>query len=212
MITLTQLICQQRGVEPTPGTLSGRCMICGRDTNIGQEWRDSGSFTTYHMVLGGDCLCPECYWVREQREFRSSMWAVGSDGFRLFKPLDARALLCEPPAPPFMLFFTKTWKKPGWIQLARRLNYSRDRYIVAMDYDLVEVRAELRDEYLSHIDRLLAAGVTKTEMETGRPRAKSLKAIGPDDARLMIERAGDPLWSLCVYVARKDNNGTNNDS
>jgi CRISPR type IV-associated protein Csf1 len=209
---LSEIICRQRNVDPPKGTLSGKCMICGRMTDRGHEFRDSGSFTTYHLILGGDCLCPECAWVREQREFRSSMWAVGSDGFRLFKLKEARDLLVHPPEPPFQMFFTKSWKKPGWIALANRLNLSRDRFTVALDYDLIEVRADLRNDYLSHIDRLLAAGATKTEIESGRLKAKTFAKVKPADARLLTERAGSPLWALCTYVARKEEDEPNDDS
>ena len=49
----------------------------------------------------------------------------------------------------------------------------------------------------------IAAGATKTELETGQFRPKTYVKVGdPDVIHELQSHAGEPLWSLCVYVSR----------
>lgn len=207
MQTLSQIICKARGISPEQGMLRGTCSLCGMQTEHGHEFKDTGSFTTYQYLLGGGIICPECFEMRRNRshDYRANMWAASPSGFVQFKNADAEYHLCNPPYPPFQMYFTRTWKKMGWINLQNRLNYSSERFVVGFDYDVIAVDATVRDEYLSFIHSLLSVGVGKGEISSGRLSAKTFEKIGFDQA--VIDRLNqlktDPLWDLCVYVARK---------
>lgn len=201
---LSRMVCDARGIDPPKGQLEGVCVYCGQHTSSGFEFQPSGQFTTYQMIVGGTVVCPYCQELKgEKYLYRASMWWVNGSEFRMFKNDEAEGVLRNPPSPPFQIFFTRTWKKPGWINLVNRVNLSKERFIVGLDYDLVDVDAAVRDEYLDLIHSLLDMGVSKTELAEGVLKSKSYAKVDFDLS--LIKRleslAGDPLWDLCVYVA-----------
>jgi hypothetical protein len=165
---LSEMICKARGITPEAGTIAGVCACCGRPTETGLVFEDTGTFTTYKYFPGGDCLCPECTHIRHDRTYARTMWICTESEYREFKFEEAEAVLKTPPAEPFVVYFTRTWKKPGYLNLVNRINHSQKTYIVGLDYDLITVDAAKRDRYLSFIHQMLDLGVTKGELESGR--------------------------------------------
>ncbi len=202
--TLSELICRVRGIALDPGTLTGRCCICGKETEQGHNFDDTGTFTTFQYILGGSCVCSYCWELKrdQSKDYRMTMWVVSPAGYRAFKFEEARGVLQNPPDPPFAVYFTRTWKKQGWTRLVTRINHSRERFIAGFDYEIVDVDASVRDQYLGEIDSLFAKALSKTEILSGIIRPKTFENLGMDPAviELLQRRQGDPLWELCAYV------------
>jgi hypothetical protein len=139
----------------------------------------------------------------KSQDYRMTMWAVNLiGGYRAFKFEEARNMLQKPPVPPFALYFTRTWKKQGWTRLVTRINYSRDRFIVGFDYDIIDIDAGIRDHYFTQIDEYFKRGLSKAELLTGEVKPKTFEKVGMDQSILnqLQQVKDDPLWDLCVFV------------
>jgi hypothetical protein len=200
MISLPLIICGARTIISELGSCSGICAFCGQHTDHGHLFTDTGTFTTFQYILGGDVVCPACWHIKKSRDYRCSMWWVNEKEFRQFKFEDARQILQNPPEPPFTIYFTRTWKKQGWINLIARISHSQDRFIVGFDYDIIEVDACKRDQYFAFIDDLFRQGLRKTEILIGIVRPKLCGVIGIETYERLQTLHGDPLWDLCVWV------------
>jgi len=200
------MICNARGISPLLGSILGTCVYCGLTTNAGHKFKPTGQFTTYQHIQGGTCVCPECNVMKTSQDYRRSMWAVNNSEYIAFKSNEAKHMLQNPPTPPFVMYFTKTWKKQGWPQLVTRINDSTKYFIVGFDYELVVVDAVKRDEYLEFAQSLMDVGLNKSELLTSNLKHKTYSKLNFDLD--IIERLqsmkGDPLWDLCVYATRKD--------
>lgn len=142
--------------------------------------------------------------MKNSQDYRRSMWAVNPDEFRPFKQVEAKSILQNPPEPPFVMYFTQTWKKQGWPGLVNRVNTDKNYFIVGYDYELVLVEAGKRDNYLDFAQSLIDRGLNKTELLTGELKAKSYDKIEFSEAERLKELSNNPLWDLCVYVTRKN--------
>lgn len=128
-----------------------------------------------------------------------------------------RSILTDPPASPFAIFLTRSWKKPGWQTMLRAnggVSTSRDLFPVGFDYEVIYVdRAKLLSD-LSYIDMLRSDPakpgkilLTKGELESGKIGAGSVARMidAGMDVRSIVsdlrKRANDPGWGLAVYVS-----------
>jgi hypothetical protein len=128
-----------------------------------------------------------------------------------------RSILVDPPEPPFAIFLTRSWKKPGWQTMLRAnggVATSRDLFLVGFDYEVIYVdRAKLHLD-LSYIDMLRADPakpgkilLTKGELESGKIGAGAVARM--IDARMDVaaivgdlrKRSNNPGWALAVYVS-----------
>lgn len=162
------------------------------------------------------------------KRFRSNMWAASKEGMVLLKLASSikeeqlipswwnqsiawdgirtpRDVLLSPPEPPFAIYITRTWKKSGWQSMMRLggVNQSRDCYWAGFDYENILVDRIKFMCLLQFIDDLRARGVSKPELESGQLRTKTLQKLDYDIIIMnrLKELAGDPVWSLAVYVA-----------
>lgn len=204
VITLSKMICQARKITPNLGNIPGTCVYCGLPTEHGHKFEPTGQFTTYQLILGGSCICPECNEMKNSQDYRRSMWAVTPYEFKPFKQVEAKSILQNPPEPPFVMYFTQTWKKQGWPGLVNRVNTDKEYFIVGYDYELVLVEAKKRDSYLEFAQSLIDKGLNKTELATGELKAKSYDKVDFSEVKRLKELSGDPLWDLVVYVTRKN--------
>lgn len=128
-----------------------------------------------------------------------------------------RSILTDPPEPPFAIYLTRTWKKPGWQAMLRAnggVATSRDVFPVGLDYDVIYVDHVRLILDLAYIDMLrtdpLKPGkvlATKGELEAGKLGASTVARMivaGLDVVAIvgdLRKRANDPGWELAVYVA-----------
>lgn len=163
----------------------------------------SDNFTAWDRLGGGEVVCPECYHVYTDPTYRKRAWVVTSTTFDEVKRENAKALLLNPPDPPFVIYLTQTWKVQGFVNLINRVQQSTTNYTIGLDYKLIEVNTSNLAEYCNIISEILEKKVTKTELQTGQFKAKSYEKLGYDME--LIEKikqlAGNPLWDLAIFVS-----------
>lgn len=164
MTTLSKLLCSARGITPDPGVLTGSCILCGLDTECGHKAELKDTFTAYDLIQGGSCICPECWHVYNEQMYRKRAWVVTPSEFTEIKKNMMKEILIYPPAPPFVIYLTQTWKKQGWLNLINRVQESRTNYVIGLDYELIEVNTEKLEEYCNLISEILEKKIMKTEL------------------------------------------------
>ena len=202
-IFLSELICRARQIPLEYGKLSGNCIFCGLHTDYGHPVKLKTNFTGYPYLQAGEVICPFCYELYNNEEYRKNMWLVTEERFRVFKRVEAKEILLSHSPVPFAIYLTKTWKKQGWITLMNRVNYNTKKFFVGFDYDVVLVEREKLTEYFDLISELLEKKISKTELATGQLKVRSLEKIDIDitlkDKITML--AGNKLWELCLFIS-----------
>jgi CRISPR type IV-associated protein Csf1 len=205
MFSLSDLICSARAIDPPKGNLPGICVFCGHSTEHGHKPSFSDSFCNAPLLSGGSVVCPACKHMSGGKTYRNSMWMVSEHEFRFFKREHARQILLTPPEPPFAIYLTRTYKKTGWQAMMRLgcVNESRERFLVGFDYDTILVDVERLKDHLTLVDELRAKDIHKPELESGHLSPRALQKLDLDITLMnrLKELAGDPLWTLAVYVA-----------
>lgn len=201
---LSNLICKAQGIVPCQGNESGTCVFCGRETEHGHSKKIiSGNFTSWDRLSCGTVVCPECNYVYSSPTYRKKAWVVTESTFAEVKRENAKELLLNPPEPPFVIYLTQTWKKQGFVNLMNRVQESKTNYTIGLDYELIEVNTSKLEEYCTLITDILEKKITKTELGTGKFKAKSYEKLGYD--MKLIEQiktlAGNPLWNLAIFVS-----------
>ena len=76
--------------EPTTGTIAGRCLLCGEHTDVGVNMKKvvSSNFMSWNRLSAGDCICPPCAWIFQDKVFRINSWVVSETGFRTLQRTD----------------------------------------------------------------------------------------------------------------------------
>lgn len=203
MKSLSELMIESRNISPPNGEENGTCIFCGSECENGHPAKLKANFTGYSYLQSGNLICPACFYLYNEQEYRKHMWVASSDGYRTFKRDEGKNILLHPPNIPFAIYFTRTWKKQGWIAIMEKVNYDRDRFYVGFDYDVILIdRIKVR-EYLNLIESLLSKKISKSELATGQLKPRSLEKIDMDvDLFHRIQTlAGENLWQLCVYVS-----------
>ena len=203
--SLSELIAQKRTSNIECGSMKGRCVFCGHYSDQGHQAKLKTKFTGYPYLQSGEIICPFCFELYNNEEYRKSMWVVTNEEFNFFKRADAKEILLSQLSVPFAIYLTKTWKKQGWITLMDKVNYNTENFFVGFDYDVIFVERKKMVEYLNLISELLEKKISKTELATGQLKVKSFEKIDMD---LELQRriamlAGDKLWELCLFVSNK---------
>jgi len=198
-ITLSELICNARDINPDVGDILGNCIFCGRYTYAGFPAKLKENFTAYEYLQSGEVLCPQCYHMYNENEYRKSMWYVTQDTFQKIKRDNVKSLLLSPPEPPFAIYLTKTYKKQGWISLMNRVNFNRNSFILGFDYDVITVTPKIH-EYNDAIEKLVEQKVTKQELLTGHFKPHRYDKIDHGIIRTVQKNIGNPLWEVCIWM------------
>jgi len=201
--TLTRLLALH--APPTEvGDIAGRCTICGEMVSNGLKPDFGANFTAGEYLQAGECLCPDCAAAYRNQDFRRKMWVVNPAAWREFKHAGARAVLLDPPEPPFAIYLTRTWKRQGWLLLVNRVNTSRESYVVAEDFRLVTVdRPRLRELSERADFYLREEGLSKTALISGRISVAQFRRLSePREMKAEVEElARDPLWEVAVWYS-----------
>jgi len=245
-MNLSELIANAQDVSLPLGNIQGTCMFCGKEA-MGFQPEISDSFTNANICSGGSVICPECNYMNRAeipgakqsagKLHRANMWYVTEKGIGVIRfpkkggqagPRDLsdifrlpertpRSILTDPPEPPFAIYLTRSWKKPGWQTMLRAnggVATSRDLFPVGFDYEVIYVdRARLHLD-LAYIDMLRTDPskpgkvlLTKRELSSGKIGAGSVARMidAGLDVRSIVgdlrKKANDPGWGLAVYVA-----------
>lgn len=186
--------------EEAIGHMKGTCIVCGRSTEQGNKIDYSPNFTLWNLLTAGDCICPPCYELTRNQQYRRSMWVVNKEGITFFKKKEMLSHLLNPPEPPFGMYLTKTWQKQGFFKLINKLNYSQENYTVALDMKLIHVKLSVAKEMSALAKTLRKKKFTKEELKTGEIHAHRYKDCDLSLLEQLKEYANQQLWRLIVYA------------
>lgn len=186
-----------------------RCWLCGGATqHRGQPVKRAvkETFTNVDMARfpPSKSVCPGCAFCLAQKPLRNYSILATED--RLTHPTrpEIRALLLDPPEPPFVLCIAVSGQKH--LHFRAQVAYDRDGFPVQMEETSVCVwRGTLR-EWLALIESLYAV-FSKEEIRTGRYGANRIRQFGLREFQKLEERLaphrGTRLFDLAVFVAQK---------
>jgi len=186
--------------EDMYGELEGSCIVCGRSTEQGHKIDYSANFTKWNLLQAGNCICPNCYELTRNQDYRRSMWVATKEKITRFKKENMLEYILNPPDPPFGIYLTKTWQKQGFFKLINKVNYSKKSYFTALDMQIIRVDLSLAKEMADIGQKLREKRVTKEELETGELYAHRYKEIDLSLVEKVKEYAKQKLWSLIVYA------------
>jgi len=186
--------------EAMLGNIGGTCIVCGRDTMQGNEIDYSANFTKWNLLQAGDCICPNCYELTRNQDYRRSMWIATREGITFFKKKDMLKHILHPPEPPFGMYLTRTWQKQGFFKLINKVNYSKKNYFTALDMDVIKVNLALAKEMAFIAGELREKKVTKEELRTGELSPARYGQINLSLIEEVKKHANTSLWRLIVYA------------
>lgn len=186
--------------EDCYGTLSASCIVCGRMTNKGHEIDYSANFTKWSLLQAGECICPNCYELTRNQDYRRSMWVATTEGITFFKKKDMLEHVLNPPDPPFGMYLTRTWQKQGFFKLINKVNYSRESYFTALDMEVFHVDLGKAKTMATLGEKLRKKKVTKEELLTGNIRASRYAELPLPLIEDAKSHANQKLWRLIVYA------------
>ena len=183
--------------EPIEGDITGRCIICGFDTDKGHTIQLSDNFTAWNLLQEGKVICEYCYPLLKNQDYRRKSWIATSNGVKFLKREDILPILLDPPVP-FAMYITKTGKKQGFLHLINRVNYSRDRYFIAFDDELIFVERGKLEEMVKLAQHARKLGFSKSDLIS--PSTKRWKHR--EMCEKILELSGNPVWQVVVYAIR----------
>jgi hypothetical protein len=96
------------------------------------------------------------------------------------------------------MYITKTGKKQGFLHLINRVNYSRDRYFIAFDDELIFVEREKLKEMLLLAEQARKLGFSKSDLIS--PSVK--RWMHREICERILEFSGNPVWQVVVYAIK----------
>jgi len=183
--------------EPTIGYLSGKCIICGFDTKKGHKIELSDNFTAWSLLQEGNCICEYCYTLLKNQDYRRRNWIATLNGVEFLKRHEILPKLLDPPIP-FAIYITKTGKKQGFLHLINRVNYSKDRYFIAFDNELIHVYRKTLEEMVKVAEQARKLGFAKSDLYD--PKVKLWKY--QDLCEKILRFRNNPVWEVVVYAVK----------
>jgi CRISPR type IV-associated protein Csf1 len=181
---------------PTKGNRTGKCVVCGYPTEHGHPLDFSDNFTSWSLLEQGDCICEYCYSLVRKQEYRRKSWIATLNGVRFLQRTEILPTMCNPPDPPFAMYITKSGKKQGFLHLINRVNYSKDRYVIAFDNEQIWVNLATLCEMVDIAKQARKLGFSKSDL-----RKPSVKRWEHRELCQKIERfSKNPLWEVVVYA------------
>ena len=180
---------------PRPGSIVGKCVVCGHNTEAGHPIDFSSNFTAWNLLQEGNCICEYCYELVKNQDYRRKSWIASADGVRFLTRKEVLSALLDPPVP-FAAYITKTGKKQGFLHIVNRVNYDRDRYFVAFDDELIYVERPALREMVRIAEMARELGFTKSDLNN--PSMKWWKHR--ELCETILKFKSNPVWRLVVYA------------
>lgn len=216
--------------KPRYGT-SPTCWLCGGDSGARPWPRALVPVTFTNPTLSpcptADAVCQPCAYFSFGDGWRTyvaehpdrGLKATGAMGWRSYshafsaafpgghrtpKRREWRALLLDPPAPPFVYVIAESGQKH--ILWRARVARSRDRYPVQVEEDRLIVDRGALGACIAQVERLLALGFTRDEIACGRYAPHRTLAAGsatwwPEEERMAWWRGHRPHDVRLALVA-----------
>jgi len=181
--------------KPNYGSLSGKCVICGFKTDKGHPVEFSDNFTAWNLLHEGNCICEFCYELVKNQDYRRKSWIATVEGVKFLKKDEILPTLLDPPIP-FAIYITRTGKKQGFLQVISKVNYSKERFFIAFDDELIYVERDQLNEMVDLAKRARKLGFTKSDLR--EPSVKRWKYR--DVCEAISDFSKNPLWEVVVYA------------
>lgn len=200
---LTDLLAVAGIIGDTPGV----CYLCGDPTDLGTPGPPSSGFTSWSQCYAGEVLCPVCFGAMRTTDLRRRSWLVTADGMRTVTKDDRGWILdvlCDPPDSPWAAYLASAGQKQGWVSLMHRVNLSRDRYWVGVEWLDRPVNMDRRwvTDLEPTLTRLRERKIPKQSLRDGAysPNnwAKAVAEGWEGDLRTATQLARDPRWEVIV--------------
>ena len=203
--TLPKLIVSLLKPELEMGNKEGTCIICSEYSDAGFPAELPKTFTAFERVYAGNIICPYCYYMLRTPDFRRRSWLVTASSFAFLgnKEEILRKLL-DPPNEPWMMYVTKTRRKHGWIKLVEKLNYSRDRYTIGYDENLLYINLNELEQVLAEVEELRRLKIPKQEILTGHYSVSSMRKLFSAGVKNEVLNAyyNSHLLDLVLFLVR----------
>jgi len=183
------------------GKIKGRCVLCTEETEEGLKVDFSSSFQSWNVLYEGNCLCPHCYELARNQDYRRRSWVATASGVRHYKREELFEILKNPPTPPFGIYITRTGQKQGFLQLIMKTATNRDNFHVAFENDILLIDRKRFIEMSALVERVRERKITKRELTTGKLFAGNFKKLSLDEVQKIKKLAGNPVWELVVYFS-----------
>ncbi len=177
------------------GHLKGRCIICGFSTDKGHRIDFSDNFTAWNLLQQGDCVCEYCYSLISNQDYRRKSWIAHIGGVTFLKRTEILPTMLNPPVP-FAMYVTKTGKKQGFLHLINRVNYSKHRYFIAFDDELIFVDRRKLEYFISLAKTARMLKFTKSDLLSPSVKCWKHRKICEE----IMKVRDNPLWRLVVYA------------
>jgi len=181
------------------GNIIGNCVVCGDTTNHGMNIDFSENFTAANILQAGDCICPHCYEFARNQKYRKNSWLANKDGVRFIKRNEILQILQKPPEPPFCIYITTTGKKQSYLQLIRKLSYSKTKYFIGFDDDVIYVD-ENPTPLIEFATSLRTKKISKKELLSAKIHPYNYAKLTLSELDMLNTLALNRLWRLIVYV------------
>ena len=191
------------------GELSGRCWLCGCETETGHPKKKiiKPTFTDHDLaaIPWSDVVCEHCAWALSYRELRNYSILATGDG--LYHPTRAqiREAILNPPDPPFLLCVAESGQR--WLHFKANVNLTNKGFGVRMDNFDVIVSPELFKRALDPVEKLYQT-FTKAEIESGNYQSHRIREFGLDRWEQLEKVVGptrkSSLFQLVLFVAQRE--------
>lgn len=191
------------------GKLSGRCWLCGCETETGHPKKKiiKPTFTDHDLaaIPWSEVVCEHCAWALSYRELRN--YSILATCGQLYHPtrVQIREIILSPPEPPFLLAVAESGQR--WLHFKAKVNLSNKRFAVRMDNFDVIVSPEQFKSLLEPIEEMYQT-FTKAEIESGNYQSHRIQSFGMErweklEATIAPTRKSS-LFQLVLFVAQRE--------
>ena len=191
------------------GSLSGRCWLCGCETETGHPKKKiiKPTFTDHDLaaIPWSEVVCEHCTWALSYRELRNYSILATGDG--LYHPTRAqiREVILSPPDPPFLLCVAESGQR--WLHFKSCVNLTNKGFAVRMDNFDVIVGSELFKRALEPVEEIYQT-FTKAEIKSGNYQSHRIREFGMERweqlERVLAPTRKSSLFQLVLFVAQRE--------
>lgn len=156
------------------------------------------TFTAYQLLQAGNKMCTRCAEMFQDPKFRRNCWIMRNGVFEVIDyPLK---FLLDLPEPPFILYFTKTKRKHGWVLAVQNPVLSTKRFILIVDEEKIMFDAKVYAELYAFYKNLFTRRISKFVMLGGMPQPSVHRKYGLswEESFRLRELQHNPLWRFVV--------------
>lgn len=207
--TLGQLCISARTPALPDATENGQCCMCGL-TGPALKTNFKDTFTASEFLHATGWICPACYHLYENAEYRACNFIVTRDKFIKLKRPDVFPQILNNQDYPCGIYTTNTYKKQGWIRIVNNLTLS-DNLVMAWDMKLLSISKDKLKDFIAVSTFFRDAGFPKSTLNQTPPVSliKKLPAELQRPAIQFLNKFQDDLnWMWIVGFTTKESKST----